>query len=72
LATEGHVGYPDPSSPKAYKLEQTDSEGRVTLHGLVPGATYRIGGFADDAWREFTVATGQSVDLGDVTIKGSH
>ncbi|SIO58787.1 RNA polymerase sigma factor, sigma-70 family [Singulisphaera sp. GP187] len=73
LATEDQIGFPAPSSPKAYKQrEQTDSEGRVTLYGLVPGATYRIGGAADDAWREFTVATGQTVDLGDVTIKDSE
>lgn len=61
-----YVGYPDPSSPRAFQGEPSDAQGRVTLHGLVPGATYRIGGDDSGGWREFTVAAGQTVDLGDV------
>jgi protocatechuate 3,4-dioxygenase beta subunit len=39
---------------------RTDSEGRITWRDLVPGVTYRINN------REFTVKSGETLDLGDL------
>jgi RNA polymerase sigma factor (sigma-70 family) len=42
----------------------TDAQGRVTWRDLVPGATYRINN------RDFTVRSGEVLDLGDIVIGG--
>jgi RNA polymerase sigma factor (sigma-70 family) len=51
---------------------KTDSQGRVTLSALIPGATYRII-FASmmnfENPKEFTVESGKTTDLGDITFK---
>jgi hypothetical protein len=53
--------------PRRYgKGPATDPAGRVTLPGLIPGATYRLllsGGKA----RDFTVRPGETLDLGELT-----
>jgi hypothetical protein len=51
---------------------KTDADGRVTFPALIPGATYRLGRWEKDGWvphKEFTVRTGETVDLGDVPIR---
>jgi hypothetical protein len=51
---------------------RTDAQGRVTLTGLIPGATYRllgvegVPGFAEV---DFQVGAGETKDLPDVTLK---
>jgi len=55
----------------------TDSEGRITLPALIPGALYRISDFStgNDAdkgvqvRKDFTVKPGETVDLGDILIE---
>lgn len=77
LAEEAHYGlfdrrnyWPWPTFPK-----EPDADGRVVYPKLIPGATYRIyervleGDEATLRWRDFTVAPGQTLDLGDVRIK---
>ncbi len=51
---------------------KTDAEGRVTIHDLIPGATYRVSS-QDKHGRsaeinEFTVRPGETMNVGDVTI----
>jgi RNA polymerase sigma factor (sigma-70 family) len=48
-----------------------DPQGRVTLPSLIPGATYRLVSArgAITVHKEFKVAPGQILDLGDITIK---
>lgn len=71
LAEEGTIRYPDHLSMTYHNREKTDAEGRVTMLGLVPGATYRIGEQFGALSKEFTVGSGQTVDLGEITIKTS-
>jgi len=54
---------------------QSDAEGRLTFPALIPGATYRIedstptfGGGDPVIRKEFTVQTGEALDLGDIVI----
>jgi hypothetical protein len=53
----------------------SDDQGELTLPALIPGATYRIydGTMGEDAGprlrREFTVKSGETLDLGDVLIE---
>ncbi|MCI0459820.1 MAG: sigma-70 family RNA polymerase sigma factor, partial [Gemmataceae bacterium] len=57
---------------KHYRFEQarTDDQGRVTLPMLVPGATYRINStqFGGRVLREFTVRSGETLDLKDIRV----
>jgi RNA polymerase sigma factor (sigma-70 family) len=57
---------------KHYWDLRSDAEGRCTFPALIPGATYRIIGqgiAADKIFqKDFTVESGQVLDLGDVTI----
>jgi hypothetical protein len=53
-----------------------DDQGRVTIPVLIPGATYRMKLYSDFragnellAEKDFTVASGKTLDLGDVVIK---
>jgi hypothetical protein len=53
-----------------------DADGRITLPALIPGATYRLFDYStfrdsDGAKvrREFTVRSGESLDLGDILIE---
>ena len=53
-----------------------DAQGRITLPALIPGATYRLFDyttFRDPAGakvrREFTVKSGETLDLGDILIE---
>ncbi|WP_165071185.1 M56 family metallopeptidase [Paludisphaera rhizosphaerae] len=56
-------------------VKKPDADGRASFPQLIPGATYRIyeptlnGGVETLRWRDFTVAPGQTIDLGDVRIK---
>jgi RNA polymerase sigma factor (sigma-70 family) len=59
-----------------YGLLQPDAKGRFTLPSLIPGATYRVfvqarQGYLLGTDRTFTVEPGQTLDLGDVTVKTS-
>jgi protocatechuate 3,4-dioxygenase beta subunit len=50
---------------------KTDAAGRITFPALIPGATYRVARWEKDEWRpfkEFTVESGKTLDLGDVII----
>ena len=59
-----------------WNLPGTDDEGRITLISLIPDAMYRIIDFStvgDDMKgiqirRDFTVKSGQTLDLGDIVI----
>ncbi len=56
---------------------RTDSDGRITLISLIPGALYRITDFStvNDATKgiqrrkDFTVKPGETIDLGDILIE---
>jgi protocatechuate 3,4-dioxygenase beta subunit len=51
---------------------QTDNEGRVTFPALIPGATYRIGRIDDGKGvivKDFSVGSGESLDLGDIVMR---
>jgi hypothetical protein len=57
------------------KVPRTESDGRVTLNDLIPGATYRLlyVGKVEDRqdWTdgyEFTVRPGETTDVGEVVI----
>jgi RNA polymerase sigma factor (sigma-70 family) len=45
-------------------IPRTDDRGRLTLPGLVPGATYRI--HTQTAWKDFTVEAGKTTDVGEI------
>jgi hypothetical protein len=66
VALTGHNGDPQPGEP------QTDAEGRVTLQGLIPGATYRLKKALqeprNDVLKEFTVEVGKTLEL-EVVVK---
>jgi hypothetical protein len=50
----------------------TDRQGRSTFPALIPGATYRIQIYHDsEDWgeKDFTVKSGETLDLGDIVIK---
>jgi hypothetical protein len=53
----------------------TDTEGRVALPVLIPGATYRFIDYsssfqsAPEIRKEFTVKPGETLDLGDILVK---
>jgi hypothetical protein len=50
---------------------KTDEQGRVTFPSLIPGATYRLATFDDGKPRvlkQFSVQTGEKVDLGEFSI----
>ena len=56
------------------QLHSTDSDGRITLPDLVPGALYRVSDSSnrmkgDQIRRDFTVKPGQTLDLGDIRIE---
>jgi RNA polymerase sigma factor (sigma-70 family) len=62
------VAYPD------RKNYRPDAEGRVTFPTIVPGATCWLSGNAPDRTfydfhKEFKVASGKTVDLGDIIVK---
>jgi RNA polymerase sigma factor (sigma-70 family) len=51
---------------------RTDAEGRFSYAGLIPGATYRLSVWENDAGlvlkKEFRVQAGKALDLGDVPV----
>ena len=59
---------------------RADSDGRVTLPNLVPGALYRIFDPSTtdvpdkgvQARKDFTVKSGEELDLGDILIEKPH
>jgi hypothetical protein len=64
--------------PINYDIEQVfDADGRITLPGLIPGATYRCidhtavipGEAGPEIRKEFTVKPGETLDLGEVRIE---
>lgn len=53
---------------------RTDKDGRVTLPALIPGAIYHVARF-QNGWKlhkEFTVRSGETVDLGDITTPNTN
>ncbi|WP_422931694.1 M56 family metallopeptidase [Singulisphaera sp. PoT] len=60
-----------------WQPDLSNAEGRVTMPFLIPGATYRIYEYekvrGEDMyrWRDFSLKAGQTIDLGDVKVKGS-
>ena len=55
---------------------RTDAEGRITLPALIPGALYRLLDFStvndpkgEQLRRDFTVKSGEGIDLGDILIE---
>jgi hypothetical protein len=67
------LGGPNRDSP--LKLLTPDKEGRLTIGGLIPGATYRIRGYdgRDVARvtfeREFTAESGKTLKLKDIVVE---
>jgi hypothetical protein len=65
--------------PKNYTDQRgpfTDSEGRLTLLDLIPGALYRISDYSIvndpkglQVRKDFTVKPGEMLDLGDILIE---
>jgi hypothetical protein len=52
-------------------LPKTDLQGRIHFPALIPGATYRLSTFEDGKTKilkEFSVESGEQLDLGDLTI----
>jgi hypothetical protein len=62
ISNVDEINYPDLSKTDA------DSEGRLTLPALIPGATYWIvtGGFV--IAKEFVAESGQAIDLGNIEV----
>jgi hypothetical protein len=59
--------------PKPLKISKTDSDGRVTFDGLIPGATYDVQFWGRDGVTaaggyEFTVRSGETTDVGEIVI----
>jgi hypothetical protein len=55
-----------------WHLPPADKDGRITFPALIPGATYRFTTYDDGKptiAREFTVESGQEVDLGEIAIE---
>jgi hypothetical protein len=54
---------------------RTDAEGRITLSDLIPGVLYRISATSRreqsrvEVRRDFTVKSGEALDLGDILIE---
>ena len=54
---------------------RTDADGRITLPDLIPGALYRISDASNRREQgirvreDFTVRSGETVDLGDILIE---
>jgi RNA polymerase sigma factor (sigma-70 family) len=75
--TTGQSPIPVETACAPYKTcrGNTDSEGRITFHCLMPGATYWLGGqsaITGGAVRfpgDFRVEPGQGLDLGDIQVK---
>jgi hypothetical protein len=54
-----------------WKGPSTDAQGRCTFVALIPGATYRIAVFGKDGAvgvKEFTVESGKTAELPDITV----
>jgi hypothetical protein len=53
-------------------LDKSDGEGRMTVSALIPGATYRIVVYRNQArelGKEFQAKAAESVDLGDIVVE---
>jgi len=50
----------------------SDRSGQIVFPALIPGATYRLtipGTTATQSYKDFTVRTGETLDLGDILIE---
>jgi hypothetical protein len=68
--------YPDAREVGQPRGPATDSEGRITLPDLIPGALYRISDYSIvndpkglQVRKDFTVKPGETLDLGDIVIE---
>jgi hypothetical protein len=52
----------------------TDREGRITFPALIPGAIYQMGTFKGrwNLHKQFSVRSGETLDLGNVTMVDSR
>jgi RNA polymerase sigma factor (sigma-70 family) len=63
------------SNPALLNMLTPDKEGRLTISGLIPGATYRLVGLAERDLtqvtfeREFTAESGKTLKLGDIQVE---
>jgi RNA polymerase sigma factor (sigma-70 family) len=62
MADESWLAYADPEHYA--QAPRTDDKGRLTLTGLIPGATYRF--YTQTSVKEFTVQAGKTTEVGDV------
>src|SRR5262249_23488713 len=52
--------------------DKSDREGRLTVPALIPGATYRVVVMRNKAWslgKELVAKSGETIDLGDITVE---
>jgi hypothetical protein len=77
LADEGRLPAVDPINYR--KAPVSDAEGRITFPALIPGVTYRIvdrttfrSVEGPQIRKEFTVHSGEDLELGDILIEKSE
>jgi hypothetical protein len=59
------------SNVRRNERPKTDADGRVTVDGLLPGATYRLSYTDKNGWtdgHEFQVRAGETTDVGEVVL----
>jgi len=56
---------------RAGRETKTDADGRVTIDGMIPGATYRVSYPGGNHWtsgHEFKIRAGETTDIGDIVL----
>jgi protocatechuate 3,4-dioxygenase beta subunit len=74
-ADADHIGNIDRTNYRQFENFKPDASGKLTLHALIPGATYwilnsRNGRF--EIAREFQCQSNETLDLGDITVEASR
>ena len=70
----GFEGYlMENADPNRYQSLRADADGRITFPTLIPGADYRLMALnqrkSGDGKKDFTIQTGQTLDLGKITAE---